>query len=131
LTLPSRGRPTSGFASCRPPLMSNVRAHTCPPTEQNMLELLRDFALKALGELVPFIVAWFYKPEKISASLKFRVQGHGDGVTYECGDLPSVRIWFLVSNLSPFKVEIDRLQAQVAYGAVIGVIVHIRKHTLS
>jgi len=25
LTLPSRGRPTSGFASCRPPLMSNVR----------------------------------------------------------------------------------------------------------
>ena len=27
LTLPSRGRPTSGFASCRPPLMSNVRRH--------------------------------------------------------------------------------------------------------
>ena len=26
LTLPSRGRPTSGFACCRPPLMSNVRA---------------------------------------------------------------------------------------------------------
>jgi len=26
LTLPSRGRPTSGFAGCRPPLMSNVRA---------------------------------------------------------------------------------------------------------
>src|SRR5205814_6789187 len=24
LTLPSRGRPTSGFACCRPPLMSNV-----------------------------------------------------------------------------------------------------------
>ena len=26
LTLPSRGRATSGFAGCRPPLMSNVRA---------------------------------------------------------------------------------------------------------
>src|SRR5213592_383065 len=26
LTLPSRGRPTSGFAGCRPPLMTNVRA---------------------------------------------------------------------------------------------------------
>src|SRR6185295_18297128 len=25
LTLPSRGRATSGFAGCRPPLMSNVR----------------------------------------------------------------------------------------------------------
>ncbi|PYT03753.1 MAG: hypothetical protein DMF60_17405 [Acidobacteria bacterium] len=34
LTLPSRGRPTSGFASCRPPLMSNVRPrerHLAPP----------------------------------------------------------------------------------------------------
>ena len=27
LTLPSRGRATSGFAGCRPPLMSNVRPH--------------------------------------------------------------------------------------------------------
>ena len=27
LTLPSKGRPTSGFASCRPPLMSNVGRH--------------------------------------------------------------------------------------------------------
>jgi hypothetical protein len=30
LTLPSRGRPTSGFACCRPPLMSNVRALRMP-----------------------------------------------------------------------------------------------------
>src|SRR5438105_5650877 len=30
LTLPSRGRATSGFASCRPPLMSNVRRHMTP-----------------------------------------------------------------------------------------------------
>jgi hypothetical protein len=28
LTLPSRGRATPGFASCRPPLMSNVSALT-------------------------------------------------------------------------------------------------------
>src|SRR5204863_5995319 len=31
LTLPSRGRPTSGFAGCRPPLMSNVRPQGEPP----------------------------------------------------------------------------------------------------
>ena len=95
-----------------------------------MLELLRDFALKTLGLALPFVVAWFYKPEKIAGNLKFRVRGDGDGVTYECGDLPSVRIWFLVSNLSPFNVEIDRLQVQVAYGAVIGEVLHIRRHAL-
>ena len=31
LTLPSRGRATSGFASCRPPLMSNVRPRNAMP----------------------------------------------------------------------------------------------------
>jgi hypothetical protein len=96
-----------------------------------MLELLRDFELKAFGHALPFAVAWFYKPESISANLKFRVQGHGDGVTYECGEIPGVRIWFLISNLSPFKVEIDRMQIQVVYGSVIGEILHIQKHTLN
>ena len=37
LTLPSRGRPTSGFAGCRPPLMSNVR-----PPEPALLTPLRS-----------------------------------------------------------------------------------------
>ena len=93
-----------------------------------MLELLRDFTLKALGHLLPFAVAWFYKPEKIAADVKFRVRGDGDGVTYEGGELPKVRIWFLVSNLSPFKVEIDRMVIQLSFGSVIEEIAHIRKH---
>src|SRR5213595_947244 len=38
LTLPSRGRPTSGFASCRPPLMSNVRPPNMHPLETAVLE---------------------------------------------------------------------------------------------
>lgn len=95
-----------------------------------MFELLRDFALKTLSLVLPFVVAWFYKPERIAGNLKFRVRGDGDGVTYECGELPSVRIWFLASNLSPFNVEIDRLQVQIAYGAVIGEVIHIRRHAL-
>ena len=38
LTLPSRGRPTSGFAGCRPPLMSNVRPRREPTvTEEESL----------------------------------------------------------------------------------------------
>lgn len=95
-----------------------------------MLELLRDFALKTLGHIVPFVVAWLYKPQKIASDLKFRVPGEGDGVTYEGGELPRVRIWLRASNLSPFPVEIDRIAIQIAYGSVIGEISHIRKHIL-
>lgn len=96
-----------------------------------MFEFFRDLALKILGAVVPLFVSWFYKPEKIAANLKFRVRGDGDGVSYECGELPGVRIWFLVSNLSPFNVEIDRLRVQVAYGAVIGEAIHIQKHVIA
>jgi hypothetical protein len=95
-----------------------------------MLELLRDFGLKAAGHLVPFAVGWFYKPGKIAADLKFRVRGEGDGVTLEDGELPKVRIWFLVSNLSPFTVDIDRMVVQLVYGGVVGEILDVRKRTL-
>jgi hypothetical protein len=39
LTLPSRGRPTTGFASCRPPLMSNVRPLQMPSCTSRPLQL--------------------------------------------------------------------------------------------
>jgi hypothetical protein len=96
-----------------------------------MLELLRDLVLKVVAIVAPFAVAWFYKPERIAADLKIRVRGHGDGVSFEGGELPKTRIWFLVSNLSPFRVEIDRLVIQVAYGAVIGEIAHVKKHSIA
>lgn len=96
-----------------------------------MLELLRDFVLKALGIVAPIAVGWFYKPEKIAADLKFRVRGEGDGLTFEGGELPRIRIWLLVSNLSPFTVEIDRMVIHVVYGTVIGEFHHLRRRTLA
>lgn len=95
-----------------------------------MLELLRDFTLKVFGHILPFVVAWLYKAEKIASGIKIRVPGEGDGVTFEGGELPRVRVWLRASNLSPFPVEIDRIALQVAYGAVIGEIAHIRKRSL-
>lgn len=85
-----------------------------------MLELLKDFGLKALGHIAPFVLAWFYGPEKIAANIKLRVRGEGDGVTYHGGELPSVRIWILASNLSPFNIEVDRLVFRLYFGAEYG-----------
>jgi hypothetical protein len=96
-----------------------------------MFELLRNLALKALGHVAPFAVAWFYKPEKIAADIKFRVRGDGDGVTYEGGELPKVRIWLLVSNLSPFNAEIDCMVFQLWYGSAVGEWSDVRRRTLA
>jgi hypothetical protein len=95
-----------------------------------MLELLKDFGLKALGIVAPFVVAWFYSPEKIASDIKFRVRGEGDGVTFEGGELPKVRVWLLVSNLSPFNIEVDRMVIQLVYGSVIGEVNDVRRRTL-
>lgn len=95
-----------------------------------MFELLKDFSLKALGFLMPFVVRWFYKPAKLASGIKVRVRGEGDGITYNCGELPNVRIWLLVTNLTPFEIELDRIYGQFAYGCIVGELVHLRRHVL-
>src|SRR5438094_2437979 len=52
LTLPSSGHPTSGFACCRSPLMSNVRPHnqfrTSHPEDRTMTKYLISFPGSAI-----------------------------------------------------------------------------------
>src|SRR6185369_12734465 len=52
LTLPSRGRATSGFASCRPPLMSNVRWHMPSTPTTSSVALLGLAMMLAGGVLI-------------------------------------------------------------------------------
>ena len=92
-----------------------------------MLEILRDLALKLLGALVPKLLGWLYKPARIEKDIKIRPLGEGEAVTLNAGDLPSVQIWLLVSNLSPFSLELDRVLVQLQYGGVIGEFTSVRK----
>ncbi|MEZ0209247.1 MAG: hypothetical protein ACAH17_03680 [Candidatus Paceibacterota bacterium] len=95
-----------------------------------MLELFKDFLLKALGFALPFVVRWIYKPEKLANGIKVRIRGDGDGVTYNCGELPNIRIWLEVTNLTPFQIEFDRIYGQLAYGCVVGEVNHLKRHVL-
>lgn len=95
-----------------------------------MLDLLKDFIVKALGHLAPFAIRWFYQPDKLANAVKIRVRSEGDGITFNCGELPHIRIWLLITNLTPFKIDFDRIFGQVCYGAVIGEFVHLRKYSL-
>lgn len=95
-----------------------------------MFELLKDFSLKVLGFVMPFVVRWFYKANKLANGIKVRVRGEDDGVMYNCGELPKVRIWLLVTNLTPFQIEFDRIYGQLAYGSIIGEFAHLKRHVL-
>jgi len=94
-----------------------------------MLEAAKDLLLKTLGALLPILLGWFYKPEWIDSRIKLRVDSEGDGVTVQGGELPYLRIWFHVTNLSPFTIELDRVITQMQLrGRVIGEFSHLHKH---
>lgn len=95
-----------------------------------MLELLKDFSFKALALVLPPVVRWFYKPEKFAEGIKVRIRGDGDGVTYNGGELPNVRIWLLVTNLTPLEISIDRIYGQIFYGCQISEFSHLKRYVL-
>jgi hypothetical protein len=95
-----------------------------------MTKLLKDTLLKFLGYAMPFAVKWFYKPGKIDEGIKVRVRSDGDGVMYDCGNLPNVRISLQLSNLTPFTIEFDRIYGELWYGGFLGKFTYIKKHKL-
>ena len=95
-----------------------------------MFELIKDFSFKFLAFVLPSVVRWFYKPVKFAENIKVRIRGEGDGVTYDCGELPNVRIWLLVTNLTPLEISIDRIYGQLFFGCQLGEFSHLKRHVL-
>ena len=82
-----------------------------------MKELLADFLFKLAAYLLPWIVRRFYRVERLIDHVKIRVQNEGDGITFNCGDLPFARVWLRITNLSPIELEFDRIYGHVYHGS--------------
>jgi hypothetical protein len=82
-----------------------------------MTQLFLDFLFKLAAFLVPWSVRRFYGPEKLAAHLRIRVRDEGDGIVFNCGELPNVRIWVRITNLSPVEIEFDRIFGHVYHGS--------------
>jgi hypothetical protein len=95
-----------------------------------MLELLGKITLKALGYLLPISVRWYYTTNRLSERIKIRVRGEGDGISINCGELPSVQIWLTITNFTPFPMELDRIYGQIFYGCGLGHFVHPRRYSI-
>lgn len=85
-----------------------------------MAELLLDFLFKLAAYTAPFVVRRFYSAQKLSEQIKIRVRGEGQGIVFSCGELPSVRIWLRITNLSPVDVEFDRIFGRVKHISQLG-----------
>ena len=82
-----------------------------------MWELITDFSFKLAAILFPWIVRKFYGQEKLVANIQIRVTNEGDGIVFNCGELPNVRVWMRITNLSPIEIEFDRIFGHVNYGS--------------
>ena len=84
---------------------------------QPMRDLLSEFLFKLVAYLFPWIVRRFYPVERLIEQVRIRVQNEGDGITFNCAELPSVRVWLRITNLSPIELEFDRIYGHVFHGS--------------
>ncbi len=58
--------------------------------------LITDFLFKFATHVIPWIIRRFYGPEKLTSAIQIRVRNEGDGIVFNCGELPNVHIWLPV-----------------------------------
>jgi hypothetical protein len=77
---------------------------------------ISDILLKIGEHLLPSLVRFFYKEQRFREQIKFSGRPEGDSVVWAGGELPYLRIWLHVTNLTPFDVTIDRVSGRATYG---------------
>lgn len=92
-----------------------------------MLELLGNFAVKLLGRFIPATIRWYYTPKRMEDLVRARLAPEGDGVQLWASDLPHATAWVVVTNLSPFPIELDRAALQITFGAPVLDITSLRR----
>lgn len=92
-----------------------------------MVELLQEFIIKVLGRVLPILVRWYYKPEKLAKKIKIQVHSSGDGVIFDCGEMPYARARLEVTNLSPFPVELERVYGHFWYGTRLSPFLYLKR----
>ncbi|MGQ2979948.1 MAG: hypothetical protein ACT6Q9_09665 [Polaromonas sp.] len=92
-----------------------------------MLELLTNFAVRFLGRVIPLAVSWYYTPARMGQFVQARLAPEGDGVQLWAGDLPHADAWIVVTNFSPFPIELDRAVLRVTFGAPVVEMISLRR----
>lgn len=95
-----------------------------------MLELLGSGLLRFGAWALPTVAQRFYDQEKLSSQIKIRVRGDGDGVVFNCGEMPYARVWLRITNLSPIDVEFDRIFGEISCGSKLAAFHDLNRHLI-
>lgn len=95
-----------------------------------MSSILSDFFVKLLAQVFPFLLRWYYKPEKIAAKIKVRISSDGDGIVFWGGEMPRAQAWLEITNLSPFPIRFDRIYGYFWYGTQLAPFFLLKQQTV-
>ncbi|MCG7986222.1 MAG: hypothetical protein JAY64_01720 [Candidatus Thiodiazotropha weberae] len=69
--------------------------------------------IRALSKMFGFAMKNYYTKQKLSSMVKINISSEHSGITVNCSELPDARVWFEVTNLSPFPVTIHGIEAEL------------------
>lgn len=95
-----------------------------------MIEILIEFIVKLLGWALPFTLRRWYPPKRIDGLIKVRVSSQGEGIEFWNGDMPKVRVYVEITNLSPFPLEIDRAYGSFEYGSDLEKFTYLKRESI-
>ena len=95
-----------------------------------MFNLAPSLVIKLMGKILPFVVRWFFKPEKLAEKIEITVNPQDEGICINAGQGASARVWLKISNLSPFPVEIDRIFGDLSLSNKVAEICYLHRKTI-
>jgi len=62
--------------------------------------------------------------------VKIDISSENEGITVNCSELPEARVWLEVTNLSPFPIEIEGIEARLFWVSGVGRFISISRHSI-
>ena len=80
------------------------------------------------------ILRHLFKETRLSSLIKLDVRPRGESVCLNLGELPDCRVWLIVTNHSPFELDIENIKGELNYnGCRISIetkhLIDISKHS--
>jgi hypothetical protein len=84
--------------------------------------------VQILRFLPGFVLRRFYPPEKIAQKILIEFSSSGEGLSfYKSEQYSSIRGWLIVTNLSPFPIEIDRILGEIFVGGRVADVAFLQR----
>ena len=95
------------------------------------MDLLIEKIVRALSHIIPSALRWYYTEQRLAKRMRITVSGENEGLVVNCADIPDARVWFEVTNQTPFPVEIRALSADLMWGGRVARFISIQRVELA